>query len=243
MSKNKLKKKSAKNITKKHIHIHGYIDSQKAGWKNVVVYGTPEQRGFAHGFLLYQEMERVLYKLPFLVKQELETTPKKYLSLCKSQIKPILQDHYPEYYKEICAIVNGVKYQNPSSKITVDILVAWNSFLSMYEYIHNPATPKSSKRNSGARCSAIIATGSYTKTGKIVMGHTSHSDLVSASLYNIILYMIPDKGVPFLMQTAPGCIASGTDWFITKIGIIGCETTIGDISYRPIFDNKHHPYF
>ena len=233
------KKHNKHNVTKKHIKVHGWIDQENhGGWKQVVVHGTPQQRGFAHGFLLYREMETVINKMPFLVKQEMLTTYKKYISLCNRVIKPIIQNHYSEYYQELESIVRGVKYQNPHSKITIDILVAWNAFMSMFEYIHNkPRKPTTNK------CSAFIATGTSTKTGNIVMGHTTHSDLVSAHVFNIILYVIPQRGVPFLMQCAPGCIASGTDWFITKANIIGCETTIGDISYRPIFDSKHHPYF
>ena len=230
------------NKTKKHIHVHGHLDQENAGWKRIAIYGTPQQRGFAHGFLLYREILAVHHKFRFLVKQEMEVPYKKYMQTCRLIIKPILQDKYPEFYQEMEYIVRGVKYQDPNSKIDMDFLVAWNSFLSMYEYFHNPtnSTPSTSRPR---RCSAFIATGSHTKTGHIVMGHTTHSDLVSAKFFNIILYMIPDKGIPFVMQTAPGFIASGTDWFLTKNGLIGCETTIGDIRYRPIFDSSHHPYF
>ena len=228
------------NITKRLIHVSGYIESQHAGWKQLVIYGIPQQRGFAHGFLLHREIKEVQRKLPFLVKQEIQVSYKKYMKTCRLVMKPIIQDKYPEFYQEMQGIVSGVKYQDPTSKIDIDFLVAWNSFLSMYEYFHNKPRPKP---HNDTRCSAFISTGSYTKKGEIVMGHTSHSDLVSAHFFNIILYMIPQKGLPFIMQTAPGYIASGTDWFLTHAGIIGCETTIGDISYKPQFDATHHPYF
>ena len=225
------------NVTKKTIKVHGHINQENnEGWLQITIKGTPQQRGFAHGFLLHRQIEQAIQTLPFLVKHEIETSYKHYLNVCKRTITPIVKEQYPEFYQEIEAIIRGVKYQNPNTKVTTDLLVAWNAIMSMYEYIHNKPQPKK-------RCSAFIATGTATKTGQIVMGHTTHTDLVSGALFNIILYMIPDKGIPFTMQTAPGCIASGTDWFLTESNIIGCETTIGDIKYRPIFDKTHHPYF
>lgn len=226
------------NITKKNIKIHGYRLPKKEGWHQVVLKGTPQQRGFAHGFLLYQELEQVAKKLPFIVKHEILTTYKHYMKTCKHTIEPIIKTHYKEFYQELEAIVRGVHYQNPRTKVTMDILIGWNSLMSMYEYINNTKRSPTSKH-----CSAFISTGTATKTGKIVMGHTTHTDLVSGAFFNILLYMIPEKGLPFIMQTSPGSIASGTDWFLTDANIIGCETTIGDINYKPLFDNTHHPYF
>jgi hypothetical protein len=46
----------------------------------------------------------------------------------------------------------------------------------------------------------------------------------------VILDIVPEKGYRILMQTSPGWIHSGTDFFITAGGIVGAETTIGDFS-------------
>lgn len=72
------------------------------------------------------------------------------------------------------------------------------------------------------------------------MAHNTHSDFVSASTQNIIQYMTPSTGIPFVMQCAPGFIASGTDWFIASNGMMGCECTIGDMKEKPEFG---YPYF
>jgi len=104
---------------------------------------------------------------------------------------------------------------------------------------------KNSKKinsNNNNRCSAFIATGDATLNGDIIMAHNTHSDFVTAQFFNINMCIIPEKGNSFIMQTAVGYIASGTDWFICSSGIIGCETTISDITYIPDF--KHgYPYF
>lgn len=207
------------------------------GWKVVHVAGTPQERGFTHGFLLHQDLATILEKFPFIVDEELDYSYKKYLKTCHRVILPILKTRYPEFYQEIVAISEGA--QQAGVTISVDVLVAWNALMSMYEYLHNVPV----KRARHGRCSAFIATGKATRDGKVVMGHTTHTGLVSGGFFNIVMYVTPDRGVPFCMQTAPGCIASGTDWFLTKAGIIGCETTISDINYRPDFTNGNAPYF
>lgn len=72
------------------------------------------------------------------------------------------------------------------------------------------------------------------------MAHNTHTNFADGQLHNIIMNVIPSSGHPFVMQTSAGYIASGTDWFICSTGMIGCETTIGDINYTPRFGV---PYF
>ena len=222
------------------------LQENQQGWKVVSIQGTPHERGFAHGYLLYQELKNVVKKFPFIVRNELYVSYKKYLSICQRTIEPIVKSHYPEFYQELQGIADGSTYAG--YPITIHVLVAWNAFMSMYEYINNPPNRTKSQKGGAEQtrpghCSAFIATGKATKDGKIVMAHTTHSDLVSGSLFNIILKIIPEKGNTFCMQTAPGCIASGTDWFISDTGIIGCETTIGGATYRPTFGEGNDPYF
>jgi hypothetical protein len=52
---------------------------------------------------------------------------------------------------------------------------------------------------------------------------------------NIIMYVTPSRGHPFVMQTSPGYISSISDWFICESGIIGCESTIAYTNFKPSF--------
>ena len=90
------------------------------------------------------------------------------------------------------------------------------------------------------RCSAFIATGNATKNRDIVMAHNTHSDFVTGQLLNIVIKVFPDVGNAFIMQTSAGLIASTSDWFLMSNGIIGCETTLSDINYKPEFGT---PFF
>lgn len=211
--------------------------NHQEGWKILRVSGTPQERGFTHGFLLHEELAKTLEKFPFIVKTEMNYSYTKYLSMCRRIISPVIQRDYREFYQEIQAICDGAKHAGVV--VSPDVLIAWNAMFSMYERLHNRAN----KRTKSGHCSAFIATGAATENGEVVMGHTTHSEMVSAHFFNIVMYVTPDKGVPFCMQTAAGCIASGTDWFVTQAGIVGCETTISDITYRPDFEHHNAPYF
>ena len=52
------------------------------------------------------------------------------------------------------------------------------------------------------------------------------SGFVDANYY-VIADIVPTKGHRILMQTQPGWVHSGTDFFITDAGLVGSETTIG----------------
>ena len=88
---------------------------------------------------------------------------------------------------------------------------------------------ESAVRRQGAddRCSAFIATGSYTKDGGIVCAHNSFDAYIEGQYANILLKIKPKRGFAMTMQSFPGYIFSATDFFVTSAGIIGTETTIG----------------
>ena len=79
----------------------------------------------------------------------------------------------------------------------------------------------------GDHCTGFMAVGSYTKDGKIVCGHNTFDNFVTGQYFNIMLDIKPIKGARILMQTAPGNIASETDFYVTSNGFMCTETTIG----------------
>src|SRR5208337_1057797 len=62
--------------------------------------------------------------------------------------------------------------------------------------------------------------------GRIVMAHNSWDAFVDIQPFHMILDLVPASGQRLFMQTAPGCIDSFTDFFITGAGLMGTETTI-----------------
>jgi len=212
--------------TRKHrnIKVQGKIVEKKEGWTIFEMRGGPFERGYAHGKLLWRELNRVIKCMPFLIKKSYKTSLANYLKVCKKQIYYTVRRDFPEFYKEICGISAGAKSMGVS--ISADVLIAWNAIHGMHAFF---------KKTDGEHCSTFIATGDATEKGDIVMAHNTHSDFVMGQLYNIIAYVYPEEGHSFVMQIVPGFIASGSDWFITSAGIVGCESTIGDIKYVPKF--------
>jgi hypothetical protein len=210
---------------------------EKNGWKCISISGTPRERGFSHGRLLYRELRRLLQYLPFLVKTDFDTTVDEFVHRCKRLFYTNLTKHYREYMEELAGISEGAKSKGVD--ISIDILLAWNAFLSMYSE-YEKGTSENSAVEQTARCSAFIATGKSTESGEIVMAHNTHCHFAFAPLSNIIMYVYPEQGVAFCMQTCAGLLSSTMDWFICANGMVGCETTIYGIKYKPVFGI---PYF
>jgi Phospholipase B len=211
--------------------------SEKAGWILLHIEGTPEERGFQHGYLLAPEIveairirrEKWHYESgmdwPWLVAKAGKLfTPKV----------------DPEDLAEIDGIVEGLEAAGvPASR---DEMVAYNGFFDLARYwwpqeknkigSNSPDEPKQS-------CSSFIATGHMTADGKIILGHNTMFDYPEADA-NVIIDIVPTRGHRILMQTFPGWVHSGTDFFITDAGLVGSETTIGDFDK---FDEKGIPEF
>jgi len=79
----------------------------------------------------------------------------------------------------------------------------------------------------GDHCTGFIAVGSYTKDGKIVLGHNTFDNFISGQTFNVVLDVKPSKGHRIVMQAAPGYISSQTDYYVADSGIACTETTIG----------------
>jgi hypothetical protein len=75
-------------------------------------------------------------------------------------------------------------------------------------------------------CSAFAATGAATRDGKMVIGHVTWWPLTLAEQTNVMLDIQPAKGHRIVMQSYPGGIESGTDWYQNDAGMVLTETTI-----------------
>lgn len=225
-------RKTKKNIHSKinksvrnHKNICGeLLATNNEGWIVLHIYGEPYERGFAYGHILQKQLESIERNLDFLLEHDMKIPKKEYMKASRKIMTPILQKRYPEYFEEMRGIAKG-------ANISLRLVIAWNSYISLYSHFCD---------GSLIRCSAFIATGNATENGEIVMAHNTHSDFLSGWSSNIILYVTPSAGHPFVMQTVAGYIASSTDWFVCSTGIIGCETTISSINYKPKFGD---PYF
>jgi hypothetical protein len=222
MKSRKQAKPSSSKTTLKHMTRHSQ------GWRVITLRGNHFEIGVQHGRLLHKEIERVPDVMEFLVKEYYKTSLDEYVGRCRAIVdKNFDQEEWRDIFDEMRGIAEG-------SGQSLDIVIAWNMFLSMHEIYEADSNVE--------RCSAFIATGSKTRDGKIIMAHNTHCDFSVGFISNVVLYIYPTDRIPFVMQTVAGLVASSTDWFITEAGIVGCETTIANMKYKPEFKSGV-PYF
>lgn len=201
--------------------------SEKNGWISVHLEGAPEVIGYQHGYLLADEIIDLRGAMIMLNE---ETTGRNWEFYRNESMRLYWSGIPEEYQKEIDGIVSGVNYKQGEEKIDRPDVVAMNAILeTSWYYIpwldsrNNPDTPDTTPPG---HCSAIAATGSWTKDGKIVMAHNNWVDYVIGERWNIILDIVPENGFRIVMDALPGNIHSGDDFYINSSGLIVTETTI-----------------
>jgi Phospholipase B len=210
---------------------------EKNGWIYLHIEGTPEERGFQHGYLLSKEIKEALHDMSevwhYQTAMDWEWLVRKSAAMFNPQVDA-------ENMAEMQGIVEGMKAAGEISSL--DEIVAYNASTDFMGYwwptvkdTISPNSPNPKKES----CSSFIATGSMTADGGIVLGHNTMSSFYYP-ICNIILDILPDKGYRILMQTVAGLIHSETDFFVTSAGLTGSETTIG--GFFP-FNEKGIPEF
>ncbi len=200
---------------------------EKAGWIYLHVEGGPRQRGFQHGYLLAKEIVEALR-----VRRAvwLHNTSMEWADLLKETARFMTPFIDAENREELAGIVDGLQASGVAT--TLDDLVAYNAAIEL-EWYWWPEVKKKSDGGSNVvtpprqSCSSFIATGSMTRSGGVVLGHNTMTDYAEAT-QRVIIDLLPERGHRILMQTAPGWIHSGTDFFVTSAGIVGAETTVGE---------------
>jgi Phospholipase B len=203
---------------------------EKAGWVYVHIEGTPQERGFQHGYLLAKEIAECLRVARAKWQHDSSMEWPWLITHTKGFIEPAID---PENRAELQGIADGMTAAGVPT--TYDEIVTYNAEIELEWYWWPLASKKITDgidvvKKPRESCSSFIATGRLTKDGGIVLGHNTMDDYVEA-LANVVIDIKPATGHRILMQTQPGFIHSGTDFFITDAGLVGSETTIGDFQH------------
>jgi hypothetical protein len=203
----------------------GFRRAANNGWIYVHLQGTPSSVGYQHGYLLAREIEDSKRAVELSAAHDTGKSWEQLRDLGRTLFWP----HIPaEYREELRGITDGLKAQG--STLDIDDLVAMNGFMEFDYYLNevkrrtNAAPPAAVAEH----CSAFVATGSYTKDGRIVIGHNNWTDYLTASRWNIIFDVMPAAGQHFIMDGMPGLIHSGDDFGINAAGMMITETTISN---------------
>ena len=235
----------------------------KNGWIYIHIEGSPYERGVAHGKLVVNDFKKMWESNAFITFFDTGVKWDFFIKSSNKIFKTYIKKNFPEYLDEMKGIADGLS--SAGFKRNVDDIIAWNGMMILVEYWwphekHKyvshasednrymfPGADRGAQRggsrllSEGAtdRCSAFIAVGDATKGGKIVLAHNTFDQFVNGQNNHLMLSIKPDQGHEILMQSTPGYIWSGTDFFVTSGGFLGSETTIGGfLPYKigaPIF--------
>src|SRR5262249_31743791 len=190
--------------------LQGSYRFEHSGWIYVHLEGPPERIGYQHGYLLAEEIKDILAVL----KPWLEHTTKKDWGFYRTAAEKILWPKIDaEFQKELDGILAGVSARGVKAD-RWDI-VALNAIEELpYYYVPwlDKQKGKPPSTHSPGNCSAFVATGSYTKDHRIVMGHNCWTNYAIGSRWNIIFDLKPEKGYRILMDGLPGVITSDDDF-------------------------------
>jgi hypothetical protein len=230
-----------------------------AGWIYLHVEGKPYDRGYQHGRLMAKEIPQYMARCA----AELDPVGKdKSWDLARTTASALfLHGFDQEILQEMKGIADGAsdagaRFENRPIDLT-DIIVV-NTTVELGDLKEALAiTPNgleglhllapnygTRKREAQDHCSSFAATGPATRDGRMVIGHITWWPLTLAEQTNVMLDIQPTTGHRVLMQSYPGGIESGTDWYQNDAGIVLTETTINqspfNINGTPIAYRARH---
>jgi hypothetical protein len=199
---------------------------EEGGWLYVHLEGSPDQVGYQHGYLLAKEIADALQAV------SLDSTHRTHRdwSFFRDTARDVLWPHLDaEYQQELSGITAGANAGG--AELDVWDLVAVNAFEEVPDYYVpllnvQERVPGAPRLVSPGNCSAFIATGSYTKDGRIVMAHNNWTGYWAGERWRIIFDIAPASGHRLLMDGFPGVITSDDDFGVNDAGIMVTETTI-----------------
>jgi hypothetical protein len=212
---------------------------EQNGWIFVHLEGKPSEIGFQHGFHLAPEIEEAQKVIALELTRDTKRDWQFYRDAAEKMLWPHIDS---EYREELSGIVEGLKARGV--KLDLWDVVAMNAWLEFPYYSNWLAKQSPSTAQTLApvaeRCSAFVATGSFTADGGIVIGHNAWTNYLDGERWNIIFDIVPEKGNRILMDGFPGLIHSADDFGVNAAGIVITETTITGFSG---WDRKGIPEF
>ncbi len=223
----------------------------QAGWWVVHIEGEPYERGVQHGRLLASEIAAHIRCFAQMYSSDAPADSWKLLKVLGDSL--FLPKFDREYLEEMRGIADGAsaagaKFDGrPLDLSDIATLNLWPEIMTLpWATQAMPTglegTKYEEKSEKGAKggaataspamppkpghCSAFAATGPATADGKIVFGHITMFSLYPSTFYNIWLDVKPTHGHRVAMQTFPGGIHSGMDYYMNSAGILCSETTI-----------------
>jgi hypothetical protein len=218
-----------------------------AGWIYLHIEGKPYERGYQHGYLMAKEIPEYLTRCAIMLGGKAdERIWDTYRTTADALF---LRGFDREILEEMRGIADGANAAGAKflgRKLDVKDIVVANTTIELDELTSAmKMTPTgledtlfraphySVKSDQQAdHCSAFAATGPATRDGKMVIGHVTWWGQTLAEQTNVLLDIQPETGHRMLIQSYPGGIESGTDWYQNDAGIVLTETTLDQTPFN-----------
>jgi hypothetical protein len=216
----------------------GFRLPAKNGWTFVHLQGTPHEIGFQNGYLLAPEIEDMLKVVMLESRHDYKKDWSFFRDAAQNMMWPHIEQEYREELQGIAdgAAARGIKL-DVWDIVGINAQTEWGYYNKEYDKAHGIKTPSSTVPE---HCSAFVATGKYTKDGKIVIAHNNWSTYLEGERWTIIYDIVPATGYRMLMDGLPGVIHSADDFVVNTAGLAITETTVGHFSG---FDTAGIPEF
>jgi hypothetical protein len=210
-----------------------------AGWIYLHIEGKPYERGYQHGHLMAREIPQ------YFERCAAQLGDKEHWHDYRTTVNALfLRGFDQEILEEMRGIADGAsdagaRWENRRIDL-IDVAVA-NTTVELGELagavgstatgleglpLDKPPYAEGGHDSVTDHCSAFAATGPATRDGKMVIGHVTWWPLTLAEQTNVLLDIQPTSGHRMLIQSYPGGIESGTDWYQNDAGVVLTETTI-----------------
>jgi hypothetical protein len=209
------------------------------GWTVLHVEGSPYDRGYQHGRLMAAEIESYIETL---ARYRDPKSPADGWRELKNTANALFFRRYDkEYLEEMKGIADGAAaggakaYGTPLELLDIVALNSEIESVFVDEALAATAHGLEGKRYrepAEGHCSAFVATGPATADGKAMLGHITMWNLYHARHFFVWIDIQPADGHRVVMQTYPGGIMSGMDYYQNDAGIAVCETTLDQTDFN-----------
>jgi hypothetical protein len=215
------------------------------GWIYLHIEGSAYERGYQHGHLMAREIPE------YLARCASELGSKEQWDQYRTTANALfLRGFDREIMEEMSGIADGASDAGAKwldRRIDLMDIVVANVTVELGELpsavsttatgleglsLDKPAYAGGKRDSVLEHCSAFAATGPATRDGKMVIGHVTWWPLTLAEQTNVMLDIKPATGHRMLIQSYPGGIESGTDWYQNDAGVVLTETTIDQTPFN-----------
>ena len=183
------------------------------------VAGSPAEIGLQIGQNFSKGIRRTIDTFSFIFTHDFSKSWQWLVEFSKDNFLSSLDEDIKE---EMEGIVKGYNSVAPD-QINFDDIFALNATFDAESFLS-----VGKARNHGS-CTSFVATGDYTTDSDVMLAHTTWWRYFTGVNFNLMLKVTPEEGLGFVMQTAPGLVFSGTDFYYNEKGIMASETTLDGI--------------